>query len=812
MSQYLVPDNNHHNLPGPRRVMQASRRVYAAESVDPTIAPTSLRELLTVIRRRIWIILPVTLLATGLAYYYSSKQAPVYQATATIRLTDTRRSLTSGLADGGGRGGIGMRSDPVMTEIQVLTSRSLMASVADSLPLVRLKGVSAYLFSDFELKPSPADSLGYPTFQVSFGPTRYVVTTTAGSRQLRYGEPYTYQGLQFAFGQRMRKEYSFTVMTREDAAAKLAGSVAAKPRENTDVVDVTFRSTSPLLAQQVVNTLANVYQASNISAGAQAARLRREFVAQQLRQNDSLLTEARAALSAFRSRQQTYSARDQFTQEKSELTTLDLKRQEVEADQKLYRSVLARIQGGPDKGMAQDIGTLLSTQSDKPNQAMTDLYVQLQRLELSRDSMTTGPWASAATNPDVEKVNALIATTRDKMERTAVGILSSLDDKSAGYAKIRASNKTSLEVLPATGVEEARLVEREQAYAKVADNEREELQKAKLAEAAEVGDVSVIDLATRPRAPISATKMRDIIFGALLGLLLGGGCAFLVENLDTSIRGREEAESLLQLPGLAVIPKITESASRRRKIKANGSGNGSGPLVDGQPIYSQQLITMRDSRAVASEAYRHVRTKLLFSRAVSSLRTIVVTSPFAQDGKTTVTGNLATTFAQSGLRVLLIDCDLRRPTQHTIFQVACEPGLTELLAGQGLVAGTGRRTPIEGLHLITAGSLPADPAEALGSQRMREVLAKLTDAFDLVILDSPPVLPVADSTMLAGMTDGVVLVVRAGQTNRKAAQVAAQQLTDVGARMLGVVINDPNSKVADYDAYGYAAYQSYTSK
>ena len=164
------------------------------------------------------------------------------------------------------------------------------------------------------------------------------------------------------------------------------------------------------------------------------------------------------------------------------------------------------------------------------------------------------------------------------------------------------------------------------------------------------------------------------------------------------------------------------------------------------------------------------------------------------------------------MRTLLIDCDLRRPTQHEVFGVPSRPGLTDLLTSEELLPGAGRRTSVENLSLITAGPLPPDPPELVGSARMRTLLEKLGETFDVIVLDTPPVLPVADSAILAALADGVLLVVRAGQTDRRAAQLAVQQLQDVDARILGAVLNDPNEQVPLYDAYGYATYYGYATK
>jgi capsular exopolysaccharide synthesis family protein len=260
-----------------------------------------------------------------------------------------------------------------------------------------------------------------------------------------------------------------------------------------------------------------------------------------------------------------------------------------------------------------------------------------------------------------------------------------------------------------------------------------------------------------------------------------------------------------------VIPRLDNALLTTRVRRALTTGSNGAATAAAKPV-SNRLVTVNDSRSVGAEAYRTLRTKLLFSRALSSLKTIVVTSPFAQDGKSTVAANLATTFAQHGMKTLLIDCDLRRPTQHEVFGVSSRPGLTDLLTSEELIPGAGRRTSVENLSLITSGALPPDPPELVGSARMRALLEKLGETFDVIVLDTPPVLPVADSAILASLSDGVLLVVRAGQTDRRAAQLAVQQLQDVDARILGAVLNDPNEQVPIYDQYGYATYYGYATK
>lgn len=817
MPPYLPPSGRR-TLPA---IRSAPAQQWAFERDEPemSLAPMDLRQILGILRRRIWIILAITALGAGVAAYFALTAVPVYEAKAVIRLADDRRQLTQGLL-GPAEDRPGLTADPVLSEIAVLTSRAIAGHVVDSMPELRLRatGFPSSVIEDFAFTVPPNDSLRLPSISLAFGEDAVTASTARGERvQAPYGVPIELAGLRFTVASAPdEEEGTLSVLRHEDAAGRLARAIKAMPREGTNVIDVAYESSDPRLAQRVVNTLVQVFKEANIADAAQEARLRRQFIETQLRQNDSLLTAARLAVSDFRSSHRTFSAREKFTTERGDLAQLEQQQRDLDLQRNLYASVLQRLENNQGRESQQELGALLSAQGASASPIVVDLYQQIERLEGARDSVTTGRWASAPTNPDVQRLDSLLASTRDRLRKLVQQIIATLDDRRASLARVQAQSAAALVRIPATDAEEARLMEREEAYRKIADQLREELQRARLAEAAEVGQIEIVDLAATPRAPIGVPMSQKILFGVLLGLFLGAGYALVVEHLDTSIRGRDDVEASLQLPGLAVIPKFDVRGAGRRLLPGSGAGTNGAGKQGGKtrralPV-SGALVTVGDVRSVGAEAYRTLRTKLLFSRAVGSLKTIVITSPFTQDGKSTVAANLATTFAQHGMRTLLIDCDLRKPTQHEIFQVSREPGLTELLAGDGLVAGTGRRTSVEGLSLITAGALPLDPAEVLGSPRMREVLAKLADAFDVVVLDSPPVLPVADPAILASIADGVLLVVRAGATNRRAAQLAVQQLQDVDARILGAVLNDPNAQAPRYDAYSYAAYYGYEPK
>jgi capsular exopolysaccharide synthesis family protein len=290
--------------------------------------------------------------------------------------------------------------------------------------------------------------------------------------------------------------------------------------------------------------------------------------------------------------------------------------------------------------------------------------------------------------------------------------------------------------------------------------------------------------------------------------MIGCGGALLLDRLNTALLRREEVEGLLRLPVLAIIPRIAPGAGSglRKKLRVPMAA----ALVRRAPDPVGALITVTDLHSAGSQAYRKLRTHLIFSTGGEPLRTLMVTSPGAGEGKSTVCANLAVTFAQQHMRVLLVDCDMRRSRLHTLFATERTPGLTEVLARQGTLEEAIRPTSVEGLHILPAGTLVPNISELLGGSGMRAVMAELSSRYDLVVVDTPPVLAAADAEILGVQTDAVLVVVRAGQTDRQPAQYAVQQLRAIGARVVGAVLNDPDEKVADYGRYTY--YYDYYSQ
>jgi tyrosine-protein kinase Etk/Wzc len=772
-----------------------------------------LRDVLGVLHRHLKLVLGVTFVVAALAGWLAYRSKPVYRANAVIRIADQRAAMTAGLDNPLANGmGSSMWSDPVLSQIQVLLSRGVAREVIERHPLgprIYTEGFAPTLLSDVSLD----STVTRDTISFEFAENDYVIRhgSAGAARNVAYGAPVTVGGVGFTLTERpQRRSGTLYVASLNDAIDGFMAQLDAQARKNTDVIDVSYSATSPAIAREVVNTAVTAFQRTNAYNTQQQSRRRREFVQEQLEETDSILAAAQQALSSFASSKQVYGSEQKISAEQTGLMDLEMRRGELNADRTMYRSLLAELEKNDGKPLGERLNALVSSPGVAGNPVVQQLYAQLVVYEAKRDSLTTGTWRSAATNPDVQRLNQLVATTEQRLVGAVRSHVDALDARIAALDELKTRNAEALQALPATQASEARLVQRVEATRKVADQLREEYQKARIAEAVEAGQVEIIDMAPLPARPIGRGPLFKLALGLIVGLMLGSGAAFLKENLNTSIRRRDELESILRVPGLAIIPQILPQngagrlSLRNIRLPIPGMGNGrNGHHRNGN---GTALVSATNVRSTGAEAFRTLRTSLIFSQAVQSLRTIVITSPSPQDGKTTTAANLAVTFAQQGMRVALVDCDLRRARLHNVFKIPREPGLTQAMMEQATIDEVIHPTMVDGLGFIPAGALPPNPSELLGGPRMHAVLEALRERFDVILLDTPPVHVAADSMILGRGADGVLLVVRAGSTQKDSAQDAIARLTAVGARVVGAVLNDPDHKVPQYGGYYYYDY------
>ncbi len=305
--------------------------------------------------------------------------------------------------------------------------------------------------------------------------------------------------------------------------------------------------------------------------------------------------------------------------------------------------------------------------------------------------------------------------------------------------------------------------------------------------------------AKRPSSPSRPNHLRDGILAGIVGLLLGFGAAFLRDYVDDSLRGVEDVERQSGATLIGVIPHVIHDRPDDKKRGRSGRDA------------REYLVAEDDPKAPATEAYRTLRTNLLFMSATGPLRVVLVTSPLQGEGKSTTAANLAAVLSQAGQRVLLVGADLRRPSIHKFFGLSNRVGLSSVLSGQAEITVAVQDPGIRDLRVLPGGPVPPNPAELLGSPRMRKFLEDVKEVADWIVLDGPPVLGLADALVLSAVSDGSLMVVNEA-TNRRILSHARDQLAKVQTRTAGAVLNNFGPAFSyyysDYYAYSTAYYQT----
>ncbi|HEX9107928.1 MAG TPA: polysaccharide biosynthesis tyrosine autokinase, partial [Longimicrobiales bacterium] len=529
------------------------------------------------------------------------------------------------------------------------------------------------------------------------------------------------------------------------------------------------------------------------------------FLKSQIDTLSGQLTAAEDALRDFRERNQLVAPEEEAKAQVTRLVEMQAQRDVADAERSALAGLLAQAQAAPGSATAAaPMRRLIAFPTLLKNPAASEMLRSLNEAEDKRAELLD---RRKPEDPDVQVLTARINDLDTQLGTIVTTYLHGLENQIGSYDGILHRFGAVLDRIPATEVQYARLLRQEKVLSEIYTMLQTRLKEAQIMAAVEDPSVRVVDPAIPPDKPVRPNIPLSLGLAAFLGIILGVGLAFGREHLDGSVRTREDLLAVGgQLPVLGTIPRIhlapaVNGDRFRRVFRRNGV------LASAS---QERLIAMRDPRSPISEAYRSLRTNITFARPERPPKTLVFTSPGPGEGKSTSTANLAATLAQQGLRCLLVDADMRRGALHVALRARREPGLSDLIVGRAEWTAGVQRVELDegvGFDFLGGGTPPPNPAELLGSAGMAALLARAAPLYDAILLDAPPLNLVTDAAVLGTKVDGVIVVARAGVTDRAALEYAFQQLQAVHAPVLGSILNDLDQKRGRYyGAYGPGGY------
>ncbi|MFZ2087365.1 MAG: polysaccharide biosynthesis tyrosine autokinase [Desulfobaccales bacterium] len=586
--------------------------------------------------------------------------------------------------------------------------------------------------------------------------------------------------------------------------------LVVSPVKDTYLVEVAYKAQDRTLAKKVTDTLAQEYMQLVIDSRAQSFSLVKEWLRKQLQQMADKVQGSQRKLFEFGQKHDFFALEDKdnvIIQKYIELGSLVTKAQsERLAKEALHRQIKEH---GPDappvtnNPLIMNLRQELVAQTAKvsgidrtflpghPQMQVEQAKLRELRGRLAGEVQRLQKTIKADYEAAVKAENLLTQTFQEQK-----GLLGRLQDNLVDFQILKRDAQTTEKLYKA-------LLER--------------MGETTVASTMVAGTVGVIDPTEAPFDPYLPKPLLFVGLSSVLGLFLGVGMAFLAEYMDNSIKTTEDVERVLQIPSLGVVPLCFNGCSpvKNKHLPASIQGLLSWmKRHHGQelPVRDLDMMMLKHPRSPMSEAIRHLRTSLMLSVSGGPPEAIVVTSPHPAEGKSTISVNLAIALAQDGRRVVIMDCDLRRPRLHQVFRMENTLGLTSYLTGNVPLGEIVKATGVDNLFFISAGPVPPNPAELLNSQAYKQLLQRLRGDFNHIIIDTPPTLGFADARVVALQADGVLLVAKHQSTSREAGRLARQYFTQVNARMLGMVLNQIDTReVGRQNLYNQKYYDKYYS-
>ena len=725
-----------------------------------------LTDYLRVLYKRRWVALPVFLIAFVAIAVNSLRETPIYQARAQLLIEKDGPNVAR--LDQMFQSQEGWYTDEFyQTQHRILQSRSLAKR---TLQAMKLWGATS--------RPSAVEEESFSLTDAVQRGISALVGLVKKPADAETPAPETARHVD-------------ETVTESDRIDGFLGGLSIVPVRNTRMVEIRYSSADPAFAAAAANAVAKTYIDQTLELKFTASKEAADWLADRLTEQRQAVEVSEAALQAFRERHGAISVADNSSsnivlQRLVEVGTAHTKAKTERIQKEALYNQLKAIEatGGLD--------TFPAVLSNEFIQKIKAELADLQRQE-AQLAERYGP-----RNPEMIKLRTAIETTDAKLRGEVAKVVESVrNEYLTAQAQERSlestleTHKTDALSLNRTGIEYGVLQREAESNRQIYESLMQRTKETGLSSELRTTNVRIVDPAERPRSPISPNIRRDLMIGLLGSLVLAVGLAFFFEYLDNRIKTPQELKANLGIPFLGMVPELPDQKK-----------GGHDPLLNnGVP-------------ANFAEAFKTVRTNVLFSSADEGMRSLVVTSAGPGEGKSLVASNLAIALAQADQRVLLIDADMRRPRVHEIFQTSQEPGLSNVLTNNATTSEAIRTTTVHGLSLLHSGHVPPNPAELLGSRRYIDFMASLSKDFDWVVIDTPPVMVVTDASIVANQASGVVFVVGADHTNRHAARAAVEQLESANARIVGSVLNkvDLVRNPYHYSAYYRKEYSRYYVK
>lgn len=775
----------------------------------------SIRQYFHIVYKRLPIILALTILTTAAAAFYMYRQSSVYEASTEMIIEPRKPRAQSKEIN------INFNNDLnyYNTQLQLLRNPDLMRDVMVQLGLHRQPNLFANqskgllhtfrsIFSSEKPEETKTSSLPVLSENLATGTTEGQLALTPEERALA-------------------AQY----------AGNFLGGLRVEQRERTNLVTLSVQSTNPDLAAKVANAVANTFIKQDEERELQGTK---QAVAELSKSIEELKgTIAQDELNLINLlRSNNLPLQDKGGELRNNvLTTVygqyqEARNERLKIEARYNTAVQANARGEgsniPDLAESkiyQDTKRLSIERKAKLQDQIRDYDKQIQQAETEKAELLVKYTPEYFKVKQVEQKIDSLKVTKERTEKEVSQIIDRDDKKIEKEAvsgalvalrsQLNSAQKRETQLYNSYLSEEAKANIEGQAETQLTTlkraietnrslldtyTQRQKEQELTLS-SSRPDNIKISSNAITPTSPIGPNRTRNILVAFLLSLAAGIGLAFLMDYLDDSVRTSDDVGRNLGLPTLALIPHHNVQGKNKTTALTPSKNGGTGSMA---------LVTLKDRRSPMAEAYRHLRTSLLFSSAGKPPQTILVTSSQPSEGKTTTAINTAITLAQSDADVVIIDCDLRRPRLHSHFGMENANGLTNYLSGEKDTSNLLKTCPdLPRLKIITSGPIPPNPAELLSSNEMRNLLQFLKGNYKHVIIDSPPAISFTDAAILSTLVDGVVLVAMAGKSSLHLMRRFKQRLGTIGARIYGVVLNGIKANSTDYDYYGYGYTYSY---